>query len=165
MKSVDVYPSSFKKTRLEEIIIEEGVLTLNLGWPFAEMSKLKRVELPSSIEVLDISKIELDSLVIPAGVRMIKSLSYCHIKRLEITGDVVMQRPRCFNGFEGELFLAGNVKPYEEISAGVPGVKKSFGCVKDNCIIHVKDESVAQTIRECDDFNKNAKIVIDNSRE
>lgn len=162
IKSVDVYPSSFKKIRLEEIIIEEGVLKFYLGWPFAEMSKLKRVELPSSIEVLNISKVELDSLVIPTGVRMIESLSFCHIKRLEITGDVVMNRPRCFNNFEGELFLAGNIKPYEEVLAGEPGVKKSFGCVKDNCIIHVKDESVAQTIRECDDFNKNAKIITDN---
>lgn len=29
------------------------------------------------------------------------------------------------------------------------------------CVIHVKDESVAQTIRDCTDFNPNVKIVID----
>lgn len=164
MKSVDVYPSSMKKMHLEEIIIEEGVLKLNLGWPFAEMYKLKKVELPSSIKVLNINKVELDSLIIPAAITTIESLSYCHIKRLEITGNVVMRRSRCFDSFDGEIFFAGNVKPFEETLTGEPDVKKSFGCVKDNCIIHVKDESVAQTIRDCDDFNKNAKI-IDDSRE
>ncbi len=107
--------------------------------------------------------VEMDSLIVPANVRMVQFIN-CKIKRLEIKGDIFdcnYDRQHCFRDFVGEIFLSGSVRPYEEFVPGVHGSKKSIGTMKDGCVIHVKDESVAQTIRDCTDFNPNVKIVID----
>ena len=61
--------------------------------------------------------------------------------------------------FLGEIFLMGSIKSTANLD-GIPGIPKYLGKMEDGCIIHVKDESVAQTIRECADFNLNVKIIV-----
>ena len=143
---------------IKEIIFEEGVLRAYIFRDFGRVF-LQAVHIPSSLEILELSDTDMDTLVVPTTVRVINFVG-CDIKHLEIQGDVSLQKEYCFRGFIGEIFLSGSIKPFEEIVAGQPGVQKFMGKMSDDCIIHVKDESVAQTLRECTDFNPKVKVII-----
>ena len=145
----------------EEIEFEDGVQAIEFiqNGP----TQVRKIILPTTLQMISMRDVEMDSLTIPSGVRIIEHIE-ARIKRLEILGDFVIQKSFIgagFNNFDGELFLSGDVKPYEETTVDMPGVQKFFGTTSDNCIIHVKNESVARTIQECVDFNKNAKIIVD----
>ena len=163
-KSVENFTYSFdKNSKIKEIIFEEGLLTASIYNFNSKPLSLSKVDNPSSLDYLYMYGVEMDSLIVPANVRIVQ-FSNCKIKRLEIKGDIFdcnYDRQHCFRDFVGEIFLSGSVRPYEEFVPGVHGSKKSIGTMKDGCVIHVKDESVAQTIRDCTDFNPNVKIVID----
>ena len=163
-KSVENFTYSFdKNSKIKEIILEEGILTASIYNFNSKPLSLSKVDNPSSLDYLYMYGIEMDSLIVPANVRMVQFID-CKIKRLEIKGDIYdcnYDSQHCFGDFVGEIFLSGSVRPYEEFVPGVHGFKKSIGTMKDGCVIHVKDESVAQTIRDCTDFNPNVKIVID----
>ena len=144
---------------IKEIIFEEGVVRARIFRSIFERVSLQTVHIPSSLEILDFT-VDMDSLVVPASVRV---ACFCdsHIKHLEIQGDITLQKKYSFENFVGAIFLLGNIKPFEKFEAGKPEAQKFLGKMSDGCIIHVKDENVAQTLRECADFNPNVKIIVE----
>lgn len=155
-------------TSIRTISCEEGVKELMIGCngkvKLSLPDTITKLELRSEMTPIDLQipksvtelalKVTMEELHIPSGVKLGDMTG--KVNRLYLGQEVTLKEKtwnaHLFDDFQGEVFVEGAVH-FDE-----------WGKMKDDSVIHVKDEEIGRKIFNSKDFNKKVKIFIGDNK-
>ncbi len=128
------------------IELAEGIKEIDISAGNNTESKLSIPDSATKVELF----LKTDYLSIPNDCNL-TDLSNCSIAHLDLGENVTFGEKSfmsVFDNFVGEIFVKGPIH-FEK-----------WGCMKDECVIHVPDEDTGRKILNSHDFNKKVKIFV-----